>query len=73
MDPVIDCARFDAAGEVFYQLFEGEPFVFDVVFLQLCDDGFYLADFLKNGGHAVFEFFGCDEVVVHCFCFFDDR
>ena len=63
-------ARFYAAGEVFDQLFEGEPFVSGVVFLEFCDDGFNLADFLKNGGHAVFEFFGGDEVVVHCFWFF---
>ena len=37
------------------------------LFLESGYDGFDLADFLENGGHAVFKFFGGDEIVVHCY------
>ena len=43
VDPVIDCAWLYAAGEVFDQLFEGEPFVTGVVFLEFCDDSYSLS------------------------------
>ena len=65
--PVVDGAWLYIAREVFDELLKGEPFVFGVVFLESGYDGFDLADFLENGGHAVFKFFGGDEIVVHCY------